>query len=71
MLKVLEGHKGAVFAVEMDDTTERIFSGSRDNVSCIFEAKLKIIFSDLIVALVLDCEGVAGWVWTVHEIHEG
>ncbi len=33
VVKVLEGHKGAVFAVEMDDATERVFSGSRDNVS--------------------------------------
>ena len=33
VVKVLEGHKGAVFAVEMDDATETVFSGSRDNVS--------------------------------------
>jgi hypothetical protein len=32
---VLAGHKGVVFCVEMTDNAERIYSGSRDNVSTI------------------------------------
>lgn len=32
-MRVLKGHKGAVFAVQLDDAAERVFSGSRDNVS--------------------------------------
>ena len=32
------GHRGVVFSVEMADSTEKIYSGSRDNVSHINEA---------------------------------
>ena len=32
LVHTLEGHKMAVFAVEMDDSARRVFSGSRDYV---------------------------------------
>lgn len=32
-MRVLEGHKGVVFAVEMNDVTDIVYSGAGDNVS--------------------------------------
>ena len=33
MTRALQGHKGAVFTVDMDDTTNTIYSGANDHVS--------------------------------------
>ena len=32
-VRALEGHKGVVFAVDINDTTETVYSGAGDNVS--------------------------------------
>lgn len=55
LLKTLTGHRGVIFAVEMDDSTEMLYSGARDNVSLLFSC---FCFCFVITNNVSDDQGV-------------